>query len=255
MAYHSTRAISLRCLDYSETSQVVMLITPDMGQVHVLAKGARRVSRDPRKSTWQLLAHYDCVLAQRPKGRLHIAAEWKMLETFCILRKDLRCFSAAFYAAEVVLGCTSETSEDGAAYGCLLELLRRFESEGFTEQAFFAFLLRILRVAGCEPAVDRCAECGGDVGEGARFSPRSGGVLCADCGRHDPAGASISRGAIAVLRALAAGQRAPKRIRLATAQAREIQRAFDEQIQYHLARPLRSSRFARRFLARETCTF
>jgi len=251
MPYVRTRAISLKCLDFSETSQVVALITPDMGQVHVLAKGARRSTRDPRKSPWELLAHYDCVLAQRPRGRLHIAAEWKMLEPFLALRRDLRSFSAAFYGAEVVLASTTEAPEDGAAYGHLLDLLRHFEVEGFSEQAFFTFLLRVLDVAGWSPALDRCTGCGGDPGEGARFSPRSGGVLCADCGGRDPDALPMSRGAIAILKACASGRGGTRRIVVTPAQVHEIQRAFDGQIQYHLSRPLRTSRLARLLLAGE----
>ena len=52
----------------------------------------------------------------------------------------------------------------------------------------------------------------------------------------------ISRGSLAVMTRLAAeGPGAP--LRLTRDQIREIRRAFNEQIQYHLGKPLRSERF------------
>ena len=92
----------LRCTDYSESSQVAAILTPDLGQIHVLAKGTRRPRKDGRGAL-DLLNYCDLVLAQRPPGQLHILAEWSLREMFPRLRASLGCIWAACYAVEVAL--------------------------------------------------------------------------------------------------------------------------------------------------------
>ena len=249
MAHVTTRAISLRCIDYSETSQVVMLVTPDMGQVHVLAKGSRRPKKDPRRCPWDALNHYECVFARRATGKLHIATEWTVRDSFPALHEDLRLFGMAFYAGDVVLCCTSETAEDGRAYDALLDFLQRLRPGRPGELALFLFLSRLLKIVGCAPVADCCAHCGGSLHGLTRFSPGSGGALCGDCGAGDSTAFSISRGALAVLRTLGERDRNLPQLKVTDRQSAEIQRAFNEQIQYHLGRSLRSARFMRRCTA------
>ena len=237
MPYVATQAISLRCIEYSETSQVVMLVTPDMGQIHVLAKGSRRPKKDPRRGPWDALIRYDCVLSVRATGNLHLATEWTPVEVFSVLRRDLVRFWTAYYAAEVALTCTSETADDGGAYACLLELLRGLERGEPVARARFAFLSRILRHVGCLPLVDHCAHCGKGLSGRTRFSPAAGGALCEACGVQSHTAFSVSRGALAVLRMLVDTSRPPANLRISREQVAEIQRAFNEQIQYHLGRP------------------
>ena len=42
MAYKQNEAVVLRKVDYSETSLIVTVLTPDFGRMALLAKGARR---------------------------------------------------------------------------------------------------------------------------------------------------------------------------------------------------------------------
>ena len=248
MAYVTTRGVSLRCIDYSETSQVVMLITPDRGQVHVLAKGSRKPGKDPKKCAWDVLMHYDCVLSQKAAGNLHLAVEWAPKERFPALAGEMRRFWFGFYAAEVVAACTSETPEDGGACDCLCHLLRDLQSDRPAEVSLFAFLTRFLQLAGCAPVTDGCAQCNCALHGRTGFSPHAGGALCGDCATTDPYAFAVSRGALAVLRALANGKQDTAQLRVTKAQIEEIQRAFNEQIQYHLGRPLRTARFLRSFM-------
>ena len=71
--------------------------------------------------------------------------------------------------------------------------------------------------------------------------------MCEDCATADPPSFSVSPGALAILHRLTSGDANPASLRITRTQAHEIQRAFDEQIQYHLGRPLRSARLARYF--------
>lgn len=248
MAYVTTRGVSLRCIDYSETSQVVVLITPDMGQIHVLAKGSRKPGKNQKKCAWDTLVYYDCVLSQRAVGKLHLVVEWTPRERFPALAGEMGCFWAGFYAAEVVTACTTETPEDGAACNCLCGLLRDLQAGQKSEQALFIFLARFLSLVGCAPVTDRCVQCRRALHGRTMFSPHAGGALCGGCAPTDAHAFTVSRGSLAVLRALADRKQNLPRLRVTRAQAGEIQRAFNEQIQYHLGRPLRTAHFLRSYM-------
>ena len=249
MPYHRTSGVVLRCTDYSESSQVVAVLTPDLGQIHALAKGTRRPRRDGRGAL-DLLNYCDLVLAQRPPGQLHILAEWSLREMFPRLRAGLSRVWAACYAAEVALVATSENPEDGVLCNELVDLLRRLDRSAAggdrvesEHLALFRYLLRALRMLGTAPATESCAQCGGRLEGLIRFSPASGGVLCGNCAARDPQSFLISRGSLAVLNRLGAANSAGAPLRVTADQVREIRRAFNEQIQYHLGRALKSERF------------
>lgn len=245
MSYAATRAIALRCTDYSETSQVVAAVTPDLGQVHLLAKGSRRPRKSPKNGVWDMLNEYDLVLRIRASGGLHLATEWAVRGYPVGVRRTYERFVRGSYAAEVVLALTSETSDDGPVFHALADYLAGLAGDRAGLEHRVRFLRRALTATGHAPLMDACAACGGSLQGVTRFSARFGGVLCGTCAGADPAAPSLSRGALAVLRAFDTRGPSGTRLRVTPAQAREIQRAFDEQIQYHLGRPLRTRRFLR----------
>jgi DNA repair protein RecO (recombination protein O) len=239
--YHRTCGVVLRCIEYSESSQVAAILTPDLGQIHALAKGARRPRKDGRGAL-DLLDYCDLVLAQRPAGQLHILADWSLRERFPRLRADLERIWAACYALEIALVATAENAEDGAVCHDLVDFMRALDRGENEHLALFRFLFRALRTLGHIPATENCTQCGGPLHGHTRFSPASGGALCGDCAGRDPTAFAISRGSLAVMTRLAEeGPGSP--LRVTRDQIREIRRAFNDQIQYHLGKPLRSERF------------
>jgi len=244
LPYVRTRAIVLRCTAYSDSSQVAAVIAPDLGQVHVLAKGSRKPRKDGRTAL-DVLTHYDVVLSMRRSGHLHLLTEWNVREAFPILRSDPARFWGAWHAAEAALVSTSENPEDGPVHGALVRLLRAFQREEETWLALFRCLADILKATGHEPRTDRCAHCGKSLCGPTRFSPRIGGALCGDCVAADPAAIPVTRGAFAAMSRLAGTDAPAARLKLGRGQRAEIQRAFAEQIQYYLGRPLRTLRFVR----------
>ena len=242
MPYVRTSGVVLRCTAYSDTSQVAAISTPDLGQVHVLAKGAYRPRKDGR-TPLDVLTHVDLVLAMRATGQLHLLSDWTLREGFAAVRSNLEAFWYGCYAGEATLFLTTENSEDGPACEHLIALLRALETSADVRKALWAFLTRLLRTVGSAPLIDVCGECGKALSGHVRFSPHKGGAICEDCGLLDSETFSISRGALAIMGRLAASNPKSPSLRITTMQADEIQRAFDEQIKYHLGKPLRAARF------------
>lgn len=243
MAYLRTQAVVLRCTEFSESSQVVALLTPDLGQIHGLAKGSRRPRKDGRLPFAPLI-HCDIVIARKPAGQLNILAEWTLRENFPHLADNLDRLWRAFYGGEVALAFSTESPEDGAFYGRLLDLLRRLDCGEAPDMALFRYLTQALEASGHRPVVEACAHCRKALDGPTRFSPGVGGALCGDCASADPAAFAISRGALAVMAHFASRRdRDTAALRLNPVQAAEIRRAFNEQMQYYLGRPLRTARF------------
>jgi DNA repair protein RecO (recombination protein O) len=242
VAYHQTTGIILRTTDFSETSQVVAIITPDLGQIHALAKGARKPRKDGRLPL-DILSSYHLVLSLRQGGHLHLLYDWSLKDYFPGLRRELRGLWSAFYAAELLLCTTSENLDDGPLHGALNDLLLALERQDYSELPLCRFLAGALRALGNLPIVERCAQCGNALHGLLRFSACAGGVLCGDCRSADPAAFQISRGALAVMRRLELEDQIESKLRIMCSQAQEIRRAFAEQIQYHLGHPLRTERF------------
>lgn len=243
MPYLRTQGVVLRCTDFSESSQVAAFITPDLGQVHGLAKGSRRPRKDGRLPLAALTA-CDLVLARKPAGQLNIVAEWALRENFPRLADDLDRLWRAFYAGEVTLAFSTDSPEDGAFHGQLLTLLRRLNGAEDPDLTLFRFLTGALEASGHQPMVDTCAHCHAALEGGVRFSPAAGGALCGGCAAREAGAFLISRGALAIMARFAARRdRNEAGLRLNPVQATEIRRAFNEQMQYYLGRPLRTARF------------
>ncbi len=124
MALISDRAIVLRRLDYSETSQILTLFTREHGQVRIIAKGIKRSTRSRFAVGIDLLELGHVVWsarADRPQN-LAILTEWKQVNAFVGLRERLERLHAAQYAAEI----TTELTSDQDPHPTLFEHLQFF---------------------------------------------------------------------------------------------------------------------------------
>jgi len=127
VAYHKVEAVVLRRVDYSETSLVLTLFTPEAGLLKGIAKGAKR-----SKSLFDagLEPFVRCVLVyldRRSRG-LHILTEAAVVETSPGLRQSLDRLNAAWLAAELIPALSEEGDPEPRTYALLLELLHALEN-------------------------------------------------------------------------------------------------------------------------------
>src|SRR5262245_18691352 len=103
MSLASDIAVVLRRLDYSETSQVLVVLTREHGQQRLIAKGIKRATKNRASVGIDLLEVGRLVFSRRPgkEETLATLTEWRQEEIFPHLRCDLVCNYAAQYAAEV----------------------------------------------------------------------------------------------------------------------------------------------------------
>jgi DNA repair protein RecO (recombination protein O) len=240
------RSICLRKVEYSETSQILLLMTREHGLVRVIAKGAhRRTKAGASKFDGgaDLLDIGNAVFTDRTDKDLAILTEWGLREGNLELRKNLRALYLAQYAAELV----GLLFEEHDPHPSLFDRLQQTVSELGTdcrEEAFLAFQLDLLRESGYLPELSVCISCGRDTGRDTLyFSPGNGGVVCRNCEGNVRDRVSVDARLIAMMQNLlrlprvnGQAQRLP---RLTRHQTDPINRLLMLHIEHTLQRPLR----------------
>jgi len=178
------RAVVLRRLDYSETSQVIAVFTREHGQQRLIAKGIKRGTKTRVAVGVDLLELGNVVFSQRPgkEETLSVMTEWRQEESFSHLRRDLPKLYAAQYAAEVTAQLTEVHDPHRVLFDGLIDFLRAL-ADATAIEALIEYLKLLLKEIGLRPELSVCMSCGRGVICDAivYFSSRQGGAICRDC--------------------------------------------------------------------------
>ncbi|MBU0637869.1 MAG: DNA repair protein RecO [Planctomycetes bacterium] len=192
MALRNDTAVVLRHSDYSETSQIVTLFTAQTGLVRLIAKGARRGTRQRFAPGIDLLETGTVSFAPaRGQAGLGTLAEWVQQDAFLGLRRAAVRLYGGMYAAELVNALTQEHDPHPTLFEALLELLRTLAADGeqsasYPATALVRFQLELLTAIGYAPRLAQCVDCGRPRPRGAAayFCSTAGGLVCRDCEMH-----------------------------------------------------------------------
>jgi DNA repair protein RecO (recombination protein O) len=179
-----TLALVLRTVEVFETSLIATLFTRDLGQVAVLAKGARR-PKSPVQGGLDLLGVSDIVLFPKASEALDLLVEAVPVERFASLRRDLAALYGGYYIAELLIGLTDPHDPHPRLFDAARITLRHLGDAELRTRRIMRFELACLRELGLMPVLDRCAQCGGSVElvtGPVLFGLAGGGILCAGCG-------------------------------------------------------------------------
>ncbi len=174
-------AICLQAIDFSETSQVVHLLTRDAGVVHLLAKGSKRPKS--RIGRLDLLAEGEAVYIPPRGEKMGTLTEFAHKTSHNPLRRRLARLNAAIYMVEITRMLLAEADPHPPVFDLLVAALARLDREDAPPQAVLAyFQWRTLRHVGLLGEMDRCVGCGAAIPTvPAYFTSGEGGLLCRDC--------------------------------------------------------------------------
>jgi DNA repair protein RecO (recombination protein O) len=247
MALVRDRCICVRKVEYSETSQILMLFGRDHGLFRVIAKGAhRRTKAGASKFDGgvDLLDVGEAVFTFDPARELNTLTEWSIREGNLPLRSYLRGMYLGLYCAEMVSHLLPEQEPHD-------DLFRRFECTLVdlggekSEESFLSFQLDLLLQTGHLGDLVTCVECFKAVADPvvAYFSPSRGGLVCKNCQsvladriRFDPRLLRLTQQLLALPRHNGSPQRLPRLTRFQTDPLNYI---FAEQITQTLGKRLR----------------
>lgn len=193
----------LRRKDIGEADRILTLFAPGRGKVRVVAKGIRK-PRSRKAGHLELFTRTNLLLAA---GRdLDIVTQAEIVDAYRPLREDLLRGAYGGYMVELL----DRFTPDGEEHDALYDLLRRglgwaCEAADLALAARY-YELHLLSMAGYQPQLQRCVECGRMLEPVDQFfSAAGGGVLCPGCGQEaGPSGPGgrlpLSLGALKLLR-------------------------------------------------------
>ena len=180
MRQETSEAIVLRGVDFSETSRIVTFLSPARGRLACMARGVKR----PKNQLAALLDTFN---------RLELMYLWKdgrsvqhltdasLVDGFSAIKRRLDKATFAAFPMELAGKTAHENEPSQELYETLiygLTSLSGWTGDVRTHVCWQA--LQLLSVAGFEPRLDACADCGEDVGASPGFAYR-GGVTCSRC--------------------------------------------------------------------------
>ena len=150
----STTGIILRTRPLTETSLIVHWLTPNLGRIATVAKGARR-PKSPFLGKLDLFYEADFSFSRSRHSDLHNLREAVLREMHGAIREDILKLSQAAYAA----ACIEQATETETPLPAVFDLLRDFLDclcwQKAAAQLIFAFELKLLRELGLDPDLQR----------------------------------------------------------------------------------------------------
>src|SRR6185503_5652051 len=93
--------IILRTRPLTETSLIVQWLTPDLGRIATVAKGARR-PKSPFRGKLDLFYQADFTFLRSRRSQLHLLREVTLREAHVALRQDVPMLQRAAYAVQLL---------------------------------------------------------------------------------------------------------------------------------------------------------
>jgi DNA repair protein RecO (recombination protein O) len=140
----------LRTRRLTETSLIVHWLTPGLGRLATVAKGALR-PKSPFRGKLDLFYLADFSFSRSRRSELHTLREVSLRDTWPALRQDLACLRQASYCALLVEQTAETETPLPAIFDLVLGLLQHLAAHKPLPQTVFAFELKLLSELGLKP--------------------------------------------------------------------------------------------------------
>ncbi|MCA8938358.1 MAG: DNA repair protein RecO [Planctomycetes bacterium] len=159
MAKYESEALVLRATPYSESSQVLRLLTPD-GTLNALARGSAKKSNNFQGPLDHHLVIEATIALRQDWQALHTLTRARHIEWFPALERSLRAFGAAEVIREVLLH-TPIPEQDAAFYLTLSrKALTALGTKARSLSVATRFLANWIQHNGLTPELQHCVETG-----------------------------------------------------------------------------------------------
>src|SRR5579863_5128154 len=142
--------IILRTRPLTETSLIVHWLTPDLGRLATVAKGARR-PKSPFQGKLDLFYGADFSFSRSQRSELHSLREASLRETHSAIRQDIFKLQQAGYAAALIEQTTESETPIPEIFELVRDFLKTLCATNPEPQTILALELKLLRELGLEP--------------------------------------------------------------------------------------------------------
>jgi DNA repair protein RecO (recombination protein O) len=236
VSLYRDEAVVLRVQKLGEADRIVTLLTRRHGRVRAVGKGVRRTT-SRFGARLEPFSHVD---VQLYTGRsLDIVTQAESIAAYGAgLVGDYARYTAGTAVLEAAERLAAEEREPSLRLYLLVVGALRALAAGEHDPPLVldAFLVRAMAIAGWEPALSGCAQCG-LPGPHRAFSVPAGGAVCSGC--RPPGAATPASDTVALMAALLAGDWGTAD-GSEPATRREASGLLAAHLQWHLERGLRS---------------
>jgi len=155
----NTNGVIVRKFDYSNTSVIFHLLSPDNGIVHILARGAKN-KKNSFSGKLEFFQEVYCTYLKTGKSDLFILKECGFIKDFPIIKKDITLFYISSYMLETVSFFPWEEQDASKVYRLITAIFSYFEKSTGDQHILLLtfFILKILFVLGYTPNLTSCCK-------------------------------------------------------------------------------------------------
>lgn len=179
----TTPAIVLRAWSFGESDKIVSFLTESHGKITGIAKGAKR-SRKRFANSLEPFSHVTLRFLDYPNRSLAFIQACELIRVFKHLTLSLEKIAHASYLMEITGALSGERDENRPLFAHLRDGLGFIDENGASELLLAYFELKLLKLAGYQPMLERCRRCAKNWRAAPGrwcFSLRDGGILCESC--------------------------------------------------------------------------
>ena len=144
----------LRTRPLTETSLIVYWLTPTLGRITTVAKGARR-PQSPFRGQLDLFYLGQLSFARSTRSELHTLREVRLQDTHATLRQDWLYLQQASYCAQLIEQTTEMEGPVPGVFDLTLAFLEYLVRHPPQPRTVFAFELRLLEQLGLRPDLEQ----------------------------------------------------------------------------------------------------
>jgi DNA repair protein RecO (recombination protein O) len=146
----SAHGLILRTRPLTETSLIVNWLTPDLGRISTVAKGARR-TKSNFAGKLDLFYAADFSFTRSRSSELHNLREVKLQETHGAIREDLLKLQQAAYAANFIVQATETEAPLPEIFELFQVFIQRLCVQPMKARDIFSYELKLLHELGLAP--------------------------------------------------------------------------------------------------------
>jgi len=166
-------AVCIRHLDWSETSQIVVLLTEGRGTIRAVAKGSKRMSPGAVQrfsGGVELLTAGQAVGHIKASAELASLTEWDLQQPYPHLRERLAAHRLACYAADLCQALIAVDDPHPAVHAALMQLLPGLAEPTHDAAELLRFQWRLLGDVGYQPELGVDVQTGEPLGDAKAFT-------------------------------------------------------------------------------------
>lgn len=201
------RAVCLRAVDYSETSQVVTFFARLAGKISAIAKGSKR-AKSSFDGPIEVLSFGEIVYTGGNQEKLATLTEYQQHPMRGGLRRNLFALDSVLFAAELLNQLTHDHDPHLVLFDQFVQFIQDLDEDVAAGPRrdillrLVLFQLALLREVGLRPNFKTCANCRRTFSPDEReayFSSSANGLVCRDCEMSFPERLRLSPPAVLVL--------------------------------------------------------